>query len=120
MGKNDKEKDLLYEWGVTNHDAYQFMTIDKDAKSYFRNRQNHNYLREYYFGTLPELRDNLHLLWEGEVYMDGILQPVLVASMKNKTEVLRKSESIEEASCENREKMPAFIYNSTFPADIFE
>lgn len=53
MGKNDKEKDLLYEWGVTNHDAYQFMTIDKDAKSYFRNRQNHNYLREYYFGTLP-------------------------------------------------------------------
>lgn len=111
MGKSDKEKNLIYEWGVTNHDVYQFMVINKDAKSYFKERKNHNYLREYYFDTLPELRDNLHLLWEGESCMDDVLQPVLVASMKNKMEASKRSEPAEKEPYENKEKMPAFIYN---------
>lgn len=114
MGKNDKEKNLIYEWGIEKQDAYRFMEINKDLESYFQDRKDHNYLREYYFDTLPELREYLRLLWKEESYMEDILQPVLVASMKNRAEtskVSKDSEPIGKTSYENKEKMPAYIYN---------
>lgn len=111
MGKNDKEKKMIYEWGAANYDRYQFTEINGNTGSYFQERGDYNYIREYYFDTVSELKDELNSLWEGEAYMESIIQAVLVALMKNKVDESKTLESIDEEKPENPERMPAYIYN---------
>lgn len=112
MEKNDKEKQMLYEWGKANGASYHFPQIDKAEKSYYIRRETEDsYIREYGFETLPELVKELDTMWGNEEAMQSIKKVVGVAAIKNKpVEVIQKS--IEKDKKDEREdRLPAFIYN---------
>lgn len=113
MDKNLREKEALYHLNLEGVENVKesFMEIDHELKSYFIPKKEGDYLMEYNFDSLPQLKEQLNLLWEQEEYMKGIVQTVLVAAMKNKP----SREVKEERNIENREnvegELPAFIYN---------
>lgn len=111
MDKNEKEKNLLYEWGVTNCFNYSFPQIDKDLESYFLSKKGNSYLKEYSFGTLPELMNILELLYENNEIMLQILKVVGVAAIKNKPIKIMQQETGEENKKHLENGLPAFIYN---------
>ena len=51
MDKNEKEKQMLFEWGKKNSQEYDFQGMDKMKKSYFVQRQEDIYIRENMFET---------------------------------------------------------------------
>ena len=58
MGINDKEKQMMYEWGKTQGIDYHFQEVDQKKESYFiwggTEDSRNTYIREYGFETLPE------------------------------------------------------------------
>lgn len=121
MDKNDKEKQMLYEWGRKNSDNEQFQAVDKNRESYFLQREEGIsaglYIREYGFETLPEFIQELDVLWgDGEV-MEQIKKTCAVAAMKNEIvervflsdakELLCKTETKQD----REDKLPMYIYN---------
>lgn len=118
MGKNDKEKNLLQEWGTQNNVKYCFTDIDKERKSYFISREGNEtpYIREYGFETLPELTKELDSLWGGDLgeIMAQIKKIIGIAVLKNKPGKVISSEvkeSTHEIKKETEDRLPAFIYN---------
>ena len=115
MGKSDKEKQMLYEWGKANCVDYHFREVDQEKKSYFIQRETENavssYIREYGFETLPEFIKELDVLWENETVAESIKKVVGVAVIKNKpVEVVQKMVGTINKE-ETQDKLPAFIYN---------
>lgn len=115
MGKNDRERQLLYEWGKTNGIDNHFQEIDQNKTSYFIQRgtdgSEDSYIREYRFETLPELMKELDVLWENEKVTEPIKKAVGVAAIKNKP-VKVKQETVETINREEpQDKLPAYIYN---------
>lgn len=109
MEKNEREKQMLLEWGKENASKYVFQQINRNKESYFTQRQSDSYIREYSFEKLPEFMEELDAMWGSDETMGQIKKVVGVAAMKNKpTKVIEeKSEKREEAE----EILPAFIYN---------
>lgn len=115
MGKNDKEKQMLYEWAKTNGIDYHFQDIDLNRKSYFVQRgtedSSNSYIWEYGFETLPEFKRELDLLWQDEKITESIKKAVGVAAIKNKP-LKVKQETVEIINKEEpQDKLPVFIYN---------
>lgn len=115
MGKNDKEKQMLYEWAKTKGIDYHFQDIDLNRKSYFIQRGmedgSNSYIREYGFETLPEFMKELNILWKNEKVTESIKKAVGVAVIKNKP-VKVKQETVETINKEEpQDKLPVFIYN---------
>lgn len=115
MRKNDKEKQMMYEWGKTNAIDYHFQEINQNKKSYFIQREaeedSNSYIREYGFETLPEFMKELNVLWENEKMTEPIKKAVGVAIIKNKPMKV-KQETVETINKEEtQDKLPAFIYN---------
>lgn len=115
MGKNDKEKQMLYEWGKTKGIDYHFQEIDQKKESYFIRRGTedggNSYIREYRFETLPEFMKELDVLWQDEKVTDSIKKSVGVAAIKNKP-VKIKHENVKTNNKEEpQDELPAFIYN---------
>ena len=115
MGKNDKEKQMLYEWGKTQGIDYHFQEIDQKKESYFIQRGTedgrNSYIREYGFETLPEFMKELDVLWENEKVTEPIKKAVGVAAIKNKPMKV-KQETVEATNKEEpQDKLPEFIYN---------
>ena len=115
MGKNDKEKQMLYEWAETNGIDYHFQEIDQKKTSYFLQRgiedDRNSYIREYGFETLPEFMEELDILWENEKVTESIKKAVGVAAIKNKPMKVIQ-ETVEAINKEEpQDKLPAFIYN---------
>lgn len=111
MDKNEKEKNLLYEWGVTHACIYSFPQIDKDLSSYFISKQRESYLKEYSFDTLPELMNVLNMYYENNEIILRILKVVSIAALKNKPLKIEKEVTNEENKKESDDRLPAFIYN---------
>lgn len=116
MGKSDKEKQMLYEWGKTNSVNYYFQGIDKEKKSYYIRREETkldkcSYIHEYGFETLPEFMKELDILWGDESVTESIKKVIGVATIKNKPErvIPKKVETVNRG--EPEDKLPAFIYN---------
>lgn len=109
MDKNKKEKELIQEWGIKNQNNSYFQVIDKSADSYFSKIDHANYLREYGFLTLPELRAELDALWTNDEIMDQIKKIAGVAALKNKPVKISNEESKSETK-ETERKLSAFIY----------
>ena len=115
MGKNDKEKQMLYEWGKTNGINYHFQGIDQHTESYYIQRgtegDGNSYIQEYGFETLPEFIKELDVLWGNERLTESIKKAVGVATIKNKpTKAIQ--ETVEKINKEeSQDKLPAFIYN---------
>lgn len=113
MGKNEKEKQMLYEWGVENNYNYSFYNFDVNKKSYFVKRQEDSYICEYGFKTLPEMIEKLNILWKNDEAMEPVKKIVGVAAMKNRP--LEEVEKIEKKEGRGEEEpesiLPEFIYN---------
>lgn len=111
MGKNDREKAIFTEWAKNSQKDY-FMSV-QDAGSYFVKREQTEYIREYSLETVPELRDELEELWDGDKNMEPVLTAVLVAAIKNKPRRQDKTDTEENVSTglETKEVLPMYIYN---------
>lgn len=116
MGKNSREKDMLYQWAVSNSADYCFREIDRTEGSYFVQRTDDadadRYIREYAVESLPELMNEIDALWGTDEVMCQIKKAIGVAALKNKP---GKADSREETKTDSgirpQEKLPAFIYN---------
>lgn len=115
MGKNDKEKQMLYEWAKTRGIDYHFPGIDLNRKSYFIQRgtedSSNSYIREYGFETLPELMKELNVVQENEKVTASIKKAVGVASIKNKPVKVKQKTTWTINKEEPQDKPPVFIYN---------
>lgn len=113
MQKNEREKQMLYEWGIHNGSEDIFMQIDPVKKSYFQQRTSDTYIKEYSFNTILEFMEELNILWENDEKMEGIKKVVGVAAMKNKPtkmENVKEKEQVKD-QVKQEEKLPVFIYN---------
>lgn len=113
MDKNVREKEALYhlELSGTENIKESFAEVDYKLETYFSPKEEKEYLMEYDFDSLPQLKEKLNLLWENEEGMKGIVQTVLVAAMKNKpTREVKETRNIENSE-NNEGELPAFIYN---------
>lgn len=110
MQKSEREKQMLYEWGVNNHRDI-FMQMDNVKESYFQQRTSNSYIKEYSFETLSELMEELNALWENDEEMESIKKVIGVAAMKNKPTKMEKEQEQVKAQLKQEEKLPAFIYN---------
>lgn len=116
MDKNSREKDMLYQWAVSNSTSYCFQEIDKTKDSYYMQRMNDSdssqYIREYAVESLPELMKEIDTLWGADEVMCQIKKAIGVAALKNKPNkpVIREETSTEHKT-ESMDKLPVFIYN---------
>lgn len=113
---DEREKELIYEWacgyGSEESEKAVFSPIDRNAESYFVKRDNQEeYLHEYGFQTLSELRTVLEAMWQGEAYMNAVMKPVLVGAMKNRIETYREGEKTVSGEIKATEKLQPYIYN---------
>ncbi len=115
MNKNEKEKQMLYEWGLKNHSKYLFQTIDQERSSYFIKRESkeNSYIREYGFETLPELIKELDILWESDKVMEEIKKVIAIAAIKNKPfgSISKETDINRKGKQEEKDKLPVYIYN---------
>lgn len=119
MDKNDKEKQLMYEWGKKHSDSSQFQEMDGDRQSYFiqRDRNTSAYIREYGFETLPEFMQELEALWGDEPVMEQMKKICAVAVMKNEITGRISVHDTKEISDnpgtkpDQEDKLPVYIYN---------
>lgn len=111
MNKNEREKQMLYEWGMKNCAEDFFGQIDKTKESYFLKKPDSSYVREYAFETFPEVMEELNMLWENDGTMEQIKKVIGVAAMKSKP--VRRDEEKERVKeqTDQGEKLPVFIYN---------
>lgn len=112
MDKCKREKDKLYEFACNSEENY-YALKEFDIKSYFIKRKDHDYMREYGFETLPELKKELELLWGQDVLMQKCMQTVLIAAMKLKpTEQPDIKDGLsQQTKGKHKEKLSPFIYN---------
>lgn len=109
MDINKKEKELFANWHKqSGNDAYAFPGFEDDSESFFIKHNNDNYLMEYDFDSLPELKEKLQNMWQGQECMEKIITPVLVATMKNKPD---ENLSDDVTKDDDRSNLPEFIYN---------
>lgn len=108
MDKCAREKESLYNFKLENADNLycQFYEKDSNVDSYFEMYGEEDYLMEYNFETLPQLREMLLKMWKNGEDMKGEIKPILVAAMKNKPS---RAEGISAMRTESG--MQSFIYN---------
>lgn len=115
MDKNEKEKELFYQWSLKKNpqDNETFCRPDKQTDSYFVLKTSDKYIREYGFETVPELEEELDKMWENQPHLQEIEKAVLVASIKNKPRKIEEAPKVDLDKKEKniKEKMPAYIYN---------
>lgn len=104
-----REREMLYHLELDMPDGWRnsFDFARKEKESYYVLQDNREYLLEYGFETIPQLRKMLDRLWENELYMQDIEKTVLAAAIKNKPKQ-------EESMCAERDTqghMPEFVYN---------
>lgn len=115
--KNSKEKKILKDFAADrlHRNKYKFPEIDLSADSYYICRgDDQEYIREYDFDTAPELRKELEYLWKDDNNMAGLIQPMIVAALKNKPldENLSIDKNMKSKQTQDQsEKLLAYIYN---------
>ena len=104
-----REREVLYHLELDMPDGWEksFDFMYKEKDSYYVLQDKHEYLMEYGFETVPQLKEMLDRLWENEQYMQDIEKTVLAASIKNKP----KQEERENTKRDADGYMPEFIYN---------
>lgn len=104
-----REREMLYHLQLDMPDGWEksFDFTHKEKDSYYVLQDKHEYLTEYGFETVPQLKKLLDRLWEKEPYMQDIERTVLAAAIKNKP----KQEAYESAERDADGYMPEFIYN---------
>ena len=81
-----REREMLYHLELDMADGWE-KSLDfthKEKVSYYVLQNKHEYLMEYGFETIPQLKKMLDRLWENEQYMQDIEKTVLAAAIMNK------------------------------------
>lgn len=104
-----REQEMLYHLELDMLDGWKktFDFTHKEKDSYYVLHDKHEYLMEYGFETIPQLKEMLDRLWENEQYMQDIEKMVLAAAIKNKP----KQEVRESLERDADGYMPEFVYN---------
>ena len=92
MKKNEIER--LHDWSVKYDGNYRFTGVDKNTKSYFATHEEKEYIREYGFETIVEVKTELEKMWSGNRRMEEIIKTVAVATMKNEPKEAENKEKI--------------------------
>lgn len=81
-----REREMLYHLELDVSDGWEksFDFTHKEKDSYYILQDKHEYLMEYGFETVSQLKEMLDRLWVNEKYMQDIEKTVLAASIKNK------------------------------------
>jgi len=109
MEKDRKEKELLFSWAERSHiETDMFPQIEKECGSYFIKETSREYLEEYQFEGVEEIRNYLEKMSEKDERIREIEQVLLIAAMKNKP---RKSEFRECQNTGDKDDLPVYIYN---------
>lgn len=109
MEKDRKEKELLFSWAERNYvETDLFPQIDRECQSYFVKSEPKEYLEEYRFEGVEEIRQYFEKMGEKDDRIKEIEQVLLVAAMKNKP---RKSEFRDCENVSDKDDLPAYIYN---------
>lgn len=111
MGKNQKEKQMLYEWGMNHYSKDIFVQPDQTKESYFLQRPDDVYLKEYQFDTLPDFIEELEGLWINDETMESIKKVIAVAAMKNKPVKMDENNKQRKNQMDQDEELPVYIYN---------
>lgn len=104
-----REREMFYHLELDMPDGWEetFDFAHKDKDSYYVLRGRQEYLMEYGFETLPQLKEILDKLWENDSCVKNIEKTVLVAAIKNKP----KQETRESRERDTDGCMPEFVYN---------
>ena len=78
-----REIDRLFDWSVKYEGNYRYPKADKEAESYFIPHEENEYIRDYGFETIVDLKAELVKMWSDNIYMEEIVKTVAVATMKN-------------------------------------
>ncbi|AOZ97317.1 hypothetical protein [Butyrivibrio hungatei] len=110
MEKSKREKDFLYKWACGNYDKYREKGgLEGDSRdfqdSFFINRRQVDYLKEYCPNDLEDFHHLLHEEWGEDDIMSKVLITVEVAIMKN------KPSSGEGNLRQESSELPGYIYN---------
>lgn len=108
MDKNIYEKQNLYEWACKYTDVESkkyFTDMDRNLKSYYEKPGN-EYLQEYGFENIGELKAMLKELWEDDPLFHEMQSTILAAAFKN---MPASDKAPEERN--PREELPTFIYS---------
>lgn len=111
MEKNQKEKQMLYEWGINHCSKDIFSQFDQRKESYFLQRLDDEYLREYKFDTLSDFMKELEVLWINDETMESIKKVIGVAAIKNKPVKMDVRGKQGKNQAGEDEKLPMYIYN---------
>lgn len=112
MEKNKREKQLIYEWGMKNCSEDIFAKPDPKMESYFLQRPDGLYLREYNFDTFKDFMEELEMLWANDKIMDDSIKRIIgVAAMKNKPVSTNGENETDKDRARQDEKLPVYIYN---------
>ena len=105
-----REREMLYHLELDIPDGWEksFDFTHKEKDSYYVLQDKHEYLMEYGFETVPQLKEMLDRLWENEPCLQDIEETVLAAAMKNKP----KQEVRECAEKDVHGHVPEFIIYS--------
>lgn len=79
----NKEISMFYDWSIHNKKNYSNFSVDKNMKSYFSQRNGNNYIVQYGFESILDLKEELGRMWSNDIDMEKIIKPVAVATMKN-------------------------------------
>lgn len=114
MNKNQREKDILLQMAdlAARHTGC-FTVPERDADTYFVEKTDHDYLREYGFETVPELRNLLQTEMELDNKQDELLLKMMtIAAFKNRNETNNKGGTEEQRDIpERHDTLPSYIYN---------
>ncbi|MDE6052965.1 MAG: hypothetical protein K2G55_04200 [Lachnospiraceae bacterium] len=104
-----REREMLYHLELVMSDGWEksFDFTHKEKDSYYVLQNKHEYLMEYGFETIPQLKEMLDRLWKNEQYMQDIEKTVLAAAIMKKP----KLEENVYAERDAHGHMPEFIYS---------
>lgn len=95
LSMKNKEISMFYDWSIQNKRNYNNFSVDKNMKSYFIQRNDNNYIDQYGFTSILELKAELGRMWSGDSAMEKIAKPVAVATMKNQPKNTNDRKEIE-------------------------
>lgn len=114
---NEREKQILQDIAIKlNNSGKRSITNKKcDGSSYYENTSysQSEYIREYSFDSIIELKSILKQFWQGEDFMCEFIPVVLASAFKNRLEAAyneQKSLLDQNTRGEDKEILPTFIY----------
>lgn len=114
IDKNKREKDCLLEMARRQElDRNCFALPEKNIDTYFLERKDDAYLKEYGFETVPQLRELLQKEVGFDEKQEELLKMITVAAFKNQVQRDKDMDKKEDTAvrAEAKEVLPAFIYN---------